>query len=171
MESKTVIHSVGSMPGPSATSQLVRALSLLVSQGGTVNTSERWFHTAVSGLVKNGVLRREEYRVSLGDNFESTLIDLMKVDPDFVDIYREYRGWVTSMSDIEGLEDNEAFEEIQRFHTTDQQLMYAAYLISDLSSQVAALREVVSNMATRLNEMSINQSVLEAVVYDADTDG
>ena len=170
MDSKQVTHAVQRMPGPSSSDPLVRALLLLVSNGGGFSSGERWFHDAVTPMVSSGHLRRESTYVSFGDNIEEALMDLMKVNTKFVEVFREYRKWALQQQEEFELINTDVLEGMKHFRTTDQQLMYAAQIIAELTGEVEALREALNTVMARLNDISINQSVLESVVYGEDTD-
>lgn len=170
MDKKTVNHAVSWQNIPTDYSATIRALHLLVSGSGSITTQEKWIFKALRPLANAGFVTMTGNKISIGSNFDEFLLNASRTDDNFVQLYLEYRTWRAQQREELEVTDDSVFENLSHFATTDQQIIYLANLVSELSGTVEALKEIVNNCTSAVNGANISISVLESVVYDADSD-
>ena len=170
MDKKTVNHAVPLQNIPTDYSATIRALRLLVSGSGSITTQEKWIFKALRPLANSGYVNISGSRVSIGNNFDDFLLNASRGSEDYAQLYLEYRTWRANQREELEVTDDSVFESLSHFATTDQQIIYLANLVSELSGTVEALTEIVNNCVSAVNGANISISVLESLVYDADSD-
>lgn len=170
MESKTVSNSVVPLPGPSAYEPIARALRLLVAKGGSFSTSERWAYDALRPFVNNKSVYLNGETFSIGEDFENTLLGLVELNSMFVEILKEYRAWLVSQREAFNVKDSQVVEGVSHFNSVDQQILYLANRIAELSGEMQAIQEVASHMSFMVNDLEYRLASLESQVHGEDTD-
>ena len=92
---------------------LARVLELIVARKGSFRTDERWIHIAAEPLVKNGTLIREGSFLSIGKDFEDTLLDLAKTDDRFSKSLLDYRKLMHDRQNKYSLVDFEVYDQLK----------------------------------------------------------
>ena len=170
MTSKDVKLSSLSFPLPLESDNLIRALEFVIANGGAFRTSEKWAVRALTPLVKQGVLKYENSIFAFNENVEKFFMELSDISDEYAVLYKKYRQLIISQrEEFAGFDSNPTLD-LSHFATTDQQLMFLAHTVSNLQQMVENLTESINSCVAVLNEVNISVSVLEAVVYNENSD-
>ncbi len=169
MERKTVTHSVQGMK-PKGDDSLPRVLELIISRKGSFRTDENWVHRAADALVEAGVLVRDGSFISIGSNFEDTLIDLAKNDSRFGESVVQYRKLMQERQAEYNLIDLEVYDKLKEIKGTDERILYLCSTLSETMAKLDAALSKSMKLEAKLEEMDFSLSVLESQT-DENTDG
>ena len=148
---------------PKVDDSLARVLELIVARKGSFRTDERWIHIAAEPLVKNGTLIREGSFLSIGKDFEDTLLDLAKTDDRFSKSLLDYRKLMHDRQDKYSLVDFEVYDQLKEIKGTDERILYLCSALSEAMGKLDAALQTTSELEAKLKEMDFSLSVLESM--------
>ena len=142
---------------------LPRVLELIVARNGSLRTDEKWVHLAADPLVKDGTLVREGSFLSIGKDFEQTLLDLSKGDERYGKSLVEYRKLMNDRQNEYALVDFEIYDNLKNIKGTDERILYLCSTLSETMAKLDAALETTSKLEAKLKEMDFSLSVLESI--------
>ena len=142
---------------------LPRVLELIVSRKGSFRTDERWIHTAAEPLIQEGTLIREGSFISIGKDFEDSLLELAKNDDRFNQSLLDYRKLMKERQDNYALVDFEIYDKLKEIKGTDERILYLCSTLSETMAKLDAALETTSQLESKLKEMDFSLSVLESM--------
>ena len=128
---------------------LPRALELIVSRKGSFRTDERWIHTAAEPLIQEGTLIREGSFISIGKDFEDSLLDLAKNDDRFNQSLLDYRKLMKERQDNYALVDFEIYDKLKEIKGTDERILYLCSTLSETMAKLDAALETTSQLESK----------------------
>tara|TARA_R100000742_G_C4274210_1_gene94097 strand:+ start:888 stop:1421 length:534 start_codon:yes stop_codon:yes gene_type:complete len=147
---------------------LLRAINLIIAKEGTFRTDENWVHRAVDPLVEAGILVREGSVISVGDNFEPTLVDIATVDQRFQESLTSYRALVTRQAESYGVIDTDIYDKLASLSSTEEKIIFLCGTLAETSGKLNVALEKANILESKLKEMDLSLSVLESISYDDD---
>jgi len=147
---------------------LLRAINLIIAKEGSFRTDEQWVHRAVDPLVEAGVLVREGSVISVGSNFEPTLVNIAKVDQRFQESVISYRSLVTKKAEEYGVIDAGLYDKLSEISSTDEKIVFLCSALADASGKLMVALQKADMLESKLKEMDLSLSVLESISYDDD---
>ena len=147
---------------------LLRAINLIIAKEGSFRTDEQWVHRAVDPLVEAGVLVREGSVISVGSNFEPTLVNIAKVDQRFQESVISYRSLVTKKAEEYGVIDAGLHDKLSEISSTDEKIVFLCSALADASGKLMVALQKADMLESKLKEMDLSLSVLESISYDDD---
>tara|TARA_R100000742_G_C4244962_1_gene64020 strand:+ start:106 stop:639 length:534 start_codon:yes stop_codon:yes gene_type:complete len=147
---------------------LLRAVNLIIAKEGTFRTDEQWVHRAVDPLVDAGVLIREGPSISVGNNFEPTLVGIAEVDQRFQESVISYRSLVAKKAEEYGVIDASLYDKLSEIDSTDEKIVFLCSALAKASGKLMVALEKANMLESKLKEMDLSLSVLESISYDDD---
>ena len=142
---------------------LPRVLELIVARKGSLRTDERWIHLAAEPLIKDGTLIREGSFLSIGKDFEDTLLSLAKNDDRFNKSLLGYRKLMNDRQNEYALIDFEVYDKLKEIKGTDERILYLCSALSEAMGKLDAALQTTSELEAKLKEMDFSLSVLESM--------
>ena len=142
---------------------LPRVLELIVARKGSFRTDERWVHIAAEPLVKDGTLIREGSFLTIGKDFEDTLLNLARDDDRFNKSLLDYRKLMHDRQNEYALTDFEVYDNLKNIKGTDERILYLCSTLSETMAKLDAALETTSKLEAKLKEMDFSLSVLESI--------
>jgi len=147
---------------------LLRAVNLIIAKEGTFRTDEQWVHRAIDPLVDAGVLIREGPSISVGNNFEPTLVGIADVDQRFQESVISYRSLVAKKAEEYGVVDASLYDKLSEIDSTDEKIVFLCSALAEASGKLMVALEKANMLESKLKEMDLSLSVLESISYDDD---
>ena len=147
---------------------LFRAINLIIAKEGTFRTDENWVHRAIDPLVDAGILIREGSVISVGNNFEPTLVDIATTDQRFQESVIAYRSLVTKKAEEYGVIDAGLYDKLSEINSTDEKIVFLCSALADASGKLMVALQKADMLESKLKEMDLSLSVLESISYDDD---
>jgi len=147
---------------------LLRAVNLIIAKEGTFRTDENWVHRAVDPLVEAGVLIRDGSTISVGSNFEPTLVGIAEVDQRFQESVISYRSLVAKKAEEYGVIDAGLYDKLSEIESTDEKIVFLCSALAEASGKLMIALEKANMLESKLKEMDLSLSILESISYDDD---
>lgn len=147
---------------------LLRAVNLIVAKEGSFRTDESWVHLAVEPLVSTGALRREGSVISVGNDFEKSLVAIAEVDARYQETLLSYRSLVSRKASEYGVIDTDIYDKLASIESTDEKIMFLCGTLAETSGKLKVALEKADLLESKLKEVDLSLTILESISYDED---
>jgi hypothetical protein len=171
MERKVVSSKAVSLPLPSGSDNTLRAIELLIAKDGVFRTNEKWVYSALRQLVAEGYVTLDDNVISIGNNFESLLLNLAARDSRYAPVVGKYRIMVRDAVAKYDVQDFEVMESVHGIKNTEEKIIYLTSVLSETFGKLGVALENISRLEALIKEMDVSLSVMESMTFDEDSDG
>lgn len=167
---KKVTHAITETIRLDSTKDTIRALDLLIAKDGVFRTSEKWVHDSLQLLIKEGYVNQDGACLSIGENFENFLLQVISHNTDFTDTLISYRSLVQKKLNEYDVAESEVMQELNSIASTEEKIIYLTSVISSTFGKLGVALEKTQALEARLAEMDISLSVMESITFNEDSD-
>ena len=167
---KKVTHAITETIRPDSTKDTIRALDLLIAKDGVFRTSEKWVHDSLQLLIKEGYVNQDGACLSIGENFENFLLQVISHNTDFTNTLISYRSLVQKKLNEYDVAESEVMQELNSIASTEEKIIYLTSVISSTFGKLGVALEKTQALEARLAEMDISLSVMESITFNEDSD-
>lgn len=167
---KVVRHAITETIKNTPVADVKRAIDLLIAKDGVFRTDERWVHDALKPLVDEGVVTQDGSTISIGNNFETYLLNSCEHYPEFSDSLIGYRSLVQQKIEEYDVVDSAVMDRLQTISSTDEKIVYLTSVISDTFGKLSKAIEKTQALEAKLAEMDVSLSVMESITFNEDSD-
>ena len=167
---KKVTHAITETIRPDSTKDTIRALDLLIAKDGVFRTNEKWVHDSLQLLIKEGYVNQDGACLSIGENFENFLLQVISHNTDFTDTLISYRSLVQKKLNEYDVAESEVMQELNSIASTEEKIIYLTSVISSTFGKLGVALEKTQALEARLAEMDISLSVMESITFNEDSD-
>jgi hypothetical protein len=167
---KKVTHAITETIRLDSTKDTIRALDLLIAKDGVFRTSEKWVHDSLQLLIKEGYVNQDGTCLSIGENFENFLLQVISDNTDFTDTLISYRSLVQKKLNEYDVAESEVMQELNSIASTEEKIIYLTSVISSTFGKLGVALEKTQALEARLAEMDISLSVMESITFNEDSD-
>jgi hypothetical protein len=166
----TVTEAVSNLMQDDGLDSLHRVLSLIIARDGVFRSEEKWLHTLIDSLVRDGYLNREGATITLGVNIENLILHLSATSEKFLSVLKDYRVFIRSKAEEFNVVNTDVFQNIDTMQTTDEKICYLTSLLAESTAKLTLALDRAQLLEAKINEMDLSLSVLESMRTDENFD-
>jgi hypothetical protein len=146
-----------------------RFLNLLVSSKGSYRLDSFWVKDVAPSLEQAEVINIDGNVASIGQNFESFVLRMVKTDPLFGEVLVGYRSFIQECLAEYDLKDDAIGRRLESIGSADEKIVYLTSILSEVSAKLEYMINRSQSMEATLSEMDTALSVVESIL-DENTD-